>query len=211
MPKTSQVTQVPTTTKAPKKTSIASKLDEVLNTESGQRYLQMVEMTGTTTKQKLYQDVVATTEFLSSYHRWVEAGEALPKMPETPQESQVKIPNTFVRLIHKNQEYLVIKNKGGTEEGVTYKNTYAKETHPVTGEPLPMDLKTGREPTYFIPFDPVELQTRYDRADDLLAVGESYGCILVTNSRNYLIAPEHFLRPRQDLLTDIATNKPIFG
>ena len=189
--------------------STSKQIDTILATPDGQKYLQMCEISNQVTKDQLYDNPVKATDFSSAYYRWIDAEKPGMSMPKMPQAETVAIPAVFTRLLHKNKEYLVVLNNNGTKEGVTYIPKRAKDTHPITGEPMQMDVIVGQTPTYFLEFDPAEAKARMDHADKLLEQGEQYKCYLFLNTRNYVMTPENFLKPWKDLVQDIAHNKPL--
>ena len=196
-------------TKPVKSKSVSTQIDKILETPEGQEYLKMCEITGSMQKHELYEDPIKATDFSAAYYRWLEAEKPKLKMPPMPNQSKIKIPRTFSRLIYKGDEYVVIENSDGTKEGVKYKPKYAEETHPNTLLPMDIGVVIGHSAEYFLKFDPEELKARMAHAKNLLEVGQDYKCYIYTNDRNYICSPENFLRPWKDLMQDIAQRKPI--
>ena len=201
----STVKKAETTTTAVK--PINKKLNEILATDEGLKFLNISEMAGSTTRDLIYEDPIKASEFCAAFHRWDEAGRPNPTMPKMPKPETLAIPQCFTRLISKNKEYLVINNRGGNEEGVTWKTTYAEDTHPITGKALKLNIITGRVPTYFLEFDVDDVKARMERANNLMEASGAYLCQILIGAIYYELTPKNFLRPRKELVDAIAAKK----
>ena len=120
-------------------------LDVLLDTADGKEFLKISELSGKTTKQKLYEDEHEAEQFKADYHAWIQAKKPKPEMPNI--EGKINVPCSIVRVIDRAQPYYFVEYQDGTIEGIEYKIRYAQEEGP-DGKKYDTNIIESRTPQY---------------------------------------------------------------
>lgn len=112
------------------------------NNASAQEFMSMCMLTNTFPDPKEMDDF-QKADFLAKYYSWTAAGKQKPLMPKLYPE-KVIIPITFYRILDKEQDKMFWKDNQKTWHGRESEAVYAEQKHPITGEILRSNIKTGK-------------------------------------------------------------------
>lgn len=112
------------------------------NNPSAQEFMSMCMVTDTFPDPREMDDF-QKADFLAKYYSWTAAGEQKPSMPKLSPE-KVVIPITFYRILDREQDKMFWKDNQRTWHGRKSEPVYAQQKHPVTGEVLRSNIKTGQ-------------------------------------------------------------------
>lgn len=136
------------------------------NNASAQEFMSMCILTDTFPDPRKMDDY-QKADFLAKYYSWTAAGEQKPSMPKLSPE-KVVIPIIFYRILDREQDKMFWKDNQRTWHGRESELVYAQQTHPVTGEVLRSNIKTGKSNTkYTEKFSTVKFQQLLSKGKQL--------------------------------------------
>lgn len=112
------------------------------NNPSAQEFMSMCMLTDTFPDPREMDDY-QKADFLAKYYSWTAAGQQKPSMPKLSPE-KVIIPITFYRILDREQDKMFWKDNQRTWHGRESEPIYAQQKHPITGEVLRSNIKTGQ-------------------------------------------------------------------
>jgi len=136
------------------------------NNASAQEFMSMCMLTDTFPDPREMDDF-QKADFLAKYYSWTAAGQQKPLMPKLSPE-KVVIPIIFYRILDMEQDKMFWKDNQRTWHGRESEPVYAQQKHPVTGEVLRSNVKTGQSNTkYTKKFSTTEFQKLLSKGKQL--------------------------------------------
>ena len=172
----------------------AHDVDGILETESGKRFLTILESTGKTTKAKIFENTYNSSEFVAEYNAWMKKNQPAPTMPDIKKD--IKVPCNLIRVQHKGRAWLVINYHDGTTEGVLNTTIYGTQTDPRTGEKRITNNVKKVMHDYTIPWDIKTVKKYIKDAQELSDASQHYTMKYKSGDRYIIVDTEkEFLTP----------------
>ena len=187
--------------------AVIDELEEILDTEDGQKYLSMTELSGEATKDQLYADEVLRAEWITNFNAWLESDKPKIVMPKV--SADVKIPLYLMKCHDRGRDYMHITYQDGSSEGKTIKEKYASEVNEVTKKVHRSDIVTNTSTVYDIPFNDVQARIWIKSAKQLVPPHLSWKLYIKNGTINYTVSEENFFKSHKELMDMMADNKSI--
>lgn len=184
-----------------------SDIEKILDSTEGKEYLAICEVSKRTTREQILSTEIASAQFRSDYNIWIAGGKPLPIVPKS--SDQIQIPAFLVKIMSRGKEYLYVEYQSGEKTGVKHNTTFAKETHPISGEQYTTTVVESRVPVYSIPFTESAAKKWIKTATDLVPPTLSYDLLIVAGDRSYSVSEKNFLKPYQEIMEMINRKESI--
>lgn len=174
------------------------------NNTSAQEFMSMCMLTDTFPDPR-EMDNFQKADFLAKYYSWTAAGQQKPSMPKLSPE-KVIIPITFYRILDREQDKMFWKDNQRTWHGRESETIYAQQKHPVTGEILRSNIKTGQGTTkYTEKFSTVQFQKLLTKGKQLNPPNVKMRFYVVKGKTPYVTNSKDFAMKSFDKLYAIAS------
>ena len=200
-------TKVSTSTTEIEAGAVIDELEEILDTEDGQKYLSMTELSGEATKDQLYADDVLRAEWITNFNAWLESDKPKIAMPKV--SADVKIPAFIIKCHDRGRDYMYIIYQDGTIEGKKINKKYASEKNEITGKVYGSDIVTSTSTVYDIPFNDVQARIWIKSAKQLVPPHLNWRMYIQSGTMVHTVSEKNFFKSHRELMDIIADNKSI--